>query len=187
VTGHGPRVSVRALCFTALLLAWCVSAAACRGSRERIELIERFNEAQKVPDAATFVIEDHTLAGEAHRAIAVAPVLASRLTWRLTVPKRAWLWVSIGMQVEAWTNEGDGVRFTAGINDGATFTQLFEQYLHPYALAGDRKWFPIRVSLAKYEGREVELVFATGTGADGAGQDRRHDLPLWGVPEIVIR
>ena len=68
---------------TALLLAWCVSAAACRGSGERIDLIERFNEAQKVPDAATFVIEDHTLAGEAHRAIAVAPVLASRLTWRL--------------------------------------------------------------------------------------------------------
>jgi hypothetical protein len=117
----------------------------------------------------------------------VAPVLASRLTWRLTVPKRAWLWVSIGMQVEAWKNEGDGVRFSAGINDGGTFTPLFEQYLHPYALAGDRKWFPIRVSLAKYEGREIELVFATGTGPDGAGQDRRHDLPLWGVPEIVVR
>ena len=79
------------------------------------------------------------------------------------------------MQVEAWNNEGDGVRFTAGVNDGGTFAQLFEQYLHPYALAGDRKWFPIRVSLAKYEGREVELVFATATGADGAGQDRRHE------------
>jgi hypothetical protein len=187
VTGHAPRVSVRGLRFVAVLLAWWVSAAACRASGERIDLIERVNEAQKVPEPATFVIEDHTLAGEAHRAIAVAPVLASRLTWRLTVPKRAWLWVSIGMQVEAWNNEGDGVRFTAGINDGGTFTQLFEQYLHPFALAGDRKWFPIRVSLAKYEGREVELVFATATGADGAGQDRRHDLPLWGVPEIVVR
>lgn len=187
MTGHAPRVSVRGLRFVAVLLASSVSAVACRASGERIDLVERLNEAQKAPDAATFVIEDHTLAGEAHRAIAVAPVLGSRLTWRLTVPKRAWLWVSIGMQVEAWNNEGDGVRFTAGINDGGTFTQLFEQYLHPFALAGDRKWFPVRVSLAKYEGREVELVFATATGADGAGQDRRHDLPLWGVPEIVIR
>jgi hypothetical protein len=187
VTGHAPRVSVRGLRFVAVLLAWSVSAVACRASGERIDLVERLNEAQKAPDAATFVIEDHTLAGEAHRAIAVAPVLASRLTWRLTVPKRAWLWVSIGMQVEAWNNEGDGVRFTAGINEGGTFTQLFEQYLHPFALPGDRKWFPIRVSLAKYEGREVELVFATATGADGAGQDRRHDLPLWGIPEIVVR
>ena len=185
---HGSRGSlVRRLSFAALLLAWSVGGAACRRSGERIDLIERLNEAQKVPDAASFVIEDHTLAGETHRAIAVVPVLASRLTWRLTVPKRAWLWVSIGMQVEAWNNEGDGVRFTAGVNDGGTFVQLFEQYLHPYAMAGDRKWFPIRVSLAKYEGREIELVFATGTGADGAGQDRRHDLPLWGIPEIVVR
>jgi hypothetical protein len=181
------RAWARRAKFAALLVASGVAAAACRGSGERIDLVDRLNEAQKVPDAATFVIEDHTLAGEAHRAIAVAPVLASRLTWRLTVPKRAWLWVSIGMQVEAWENEGDGVRLTAGINDGGTYAQLFEQYLHPYALPGDRKWFPIRVSLAKYAGREIELVFATATGADGAGQDRRHDLPLWGIPEIVVR
>jgi hypothetical protein len=73
----------------AVLLVWSVSAAACRGPRERIDLIERFNDAQKVPEAGTFFIEDHTLAGEAHRAIAVAPVLSSRLTWRLTVPRRA--------------------------------------------------------------------------------------------------
>jgi hypothetical protein len=184
---YGPRGLGRVLFGAVVLVAWALSVAACRGAGERIDLIERLNEAQKVPDAATFVIEDHNLAGEAHRAIAVVPVLASRLTWRLTVPKRAWLWVSIGMQVEAWNNEGDGVRFTAGVNDGGTFVRLFEQYLHPYALAGDRKWFPIRVSLAKYEGREIELVFATATGADGAGEDRRHDLPLWGIPEIVVR
>jgi hypothetical protein len=171
----------------AVLLVWCVSATACRGSRERIDLIEKFNDAQKIPDAATFFIEDHTLAGEAHRAIAVAPVLSSRVTWRLTVPRRAWLWVSIGMQVEAWNNEGDGVKFTSFINDGGTVTPLFEQYLQPYAREGDRKWFPIRVPLAKFEGREVELVFATATGPDGKGEDRRHDLPLWGIPEIVVR
>jgi hypothetical protein len=171
----------------AVLLVWSVSAAACRGPRERIDLIERFNDAQKIPEAGTFFIEDHTLAGEAHRAIAVAPVLSSRLTWRLTVPRRAWLWVSIGMQVEAWKNEGDGVKFMSFINDGGTLTPLFEQYLQPWAREGDRKWFPIRVSLAKFEGRHVELVFATGTGPDGKGEDRRHDLPLWGIPEIVVR
>ena len=164
-----------------------VSAAACRRSGERMDLIDRFGEAQKSPGPSIFFIEDHDLGGERHRAIAIAPVDASRVSWRLMIPKRAWLWVSIGMQVEAWNNEGDGVKLTAGINDGGTFTPLFEQYLHPYALPGDRKWFPIRVSLAKFEGREIELVFATATGADGKGQDRRHDLPLWGIPEIVVR
>jgi hypothetical protein len=132
----------------AVLLVSSVSAVACRGPRDRIDLIERFNDAQKIPEAGTFFIEDHTLAGEAHRAIAVAPVLSSRLTWRLTVPRRAWLWVSIGMQVEAWNNEGDGVKFMSFINDGGTLTPLFEQYLQPWAREGDRKWFPIRVSLA---------------------------------------
>jgi hypothetical protein len=171
----------------AVLLAWCVIVVACRGPRDRIDLIERFNDAQKIPDAGTFFIEDHTLAGEAHRAIAVAPVLSSRVTWRLTVPRGSWLWVSIGMQVEAWNNEGDGVKFMSFINDGGTLTPLFEQYLQPWAREGDRKWFPIRVSLAKFEGRDVELVFATGTGPDGKGEDRRHDLPLWGIPEIVVR
>ena len=182
--GHRLRASL--VCGAALLV-WSFPAAGCRAPGERIDLIARFDDAQKIPDPATFVLEDHTLAGEAHRAIAVAPVLASRLTWRLTVPRRAWLWLSIGMQVEAWNNEGDGVKFTAGVNDGGTFTPLFEQYLHPFALPGDRKWFPIRVPLTKYAGRDVELVFATATWADGAGEDRRHDLPLWGVPEIVVR
>ena len=78
------------------------------------------------------------------------------------------------MQVEAWNNEGDGVRFTAGINDGGTFTPLFEQHLHPYALAGDRKWFPIRVSLAKYEGRGGARVRTNRSRRRRAGQ--AHDL-----------
>jgi hypothetical protein len=134
-----------------------------------------------------FFVEDVDLGGERHRAIAIAPVPGSRVAWRLTVPRGAWLWVSIGMQTEAWTNEGDGVQFAAAVSDGGTLTPLFEQYLHPYALPGDRKWFPIRVSLSAYEGREVEIVFTTAASADGGGEDQRHDLPLWGVPEIVVR
>ena len=119
--------------------------------------------------------------------MAIAPVPGSRLSWRLTIPRGAWLWVSIGMQTEAWTKEGDGVRFSAGVVDGGSFKLLFEQHLHPYAREGDRKWFPIRAPLAPYEGREVELVFSTTASAEGSGVDERNDLALWGVPEIVTR
>jgi hypothetical protein len=164
-----------------------VSAAACRRSGERMDLIDRVGEAQKSPGPSVFFIEDTDLGGERHRAIAIAPVDASRVSWRLMIPKGAWLWVSIGMQVEAWKKEGDGVTFIAGVSDGGTFKPLFEQHLHPYAREGDRKWFPIRVPLTPYEGREVEIVFTTAASADPARPDQRNDLPLWGVPEIVVR
>jgi len=169
------------------LLVAGLSAAACRRSAERVDLIARLGEAQKSPGPAVFFIEDIDLAGERHRAVTIAPVPASRLSWRVTVPEGAWLWVSIGMQSEAWTKEGDGVRFRAAVSEGGTVTPLFEQHLHPYAREGDRKWFPIRVPLGPYAGREVEIVFATVASADGAGVDERNDLPAWGVPEIVVR
>ena len=177
------------------LAAWIVPVvvsalavlAGCRGSGDRIDLLGRFAEAHKAPDAVLFSLIDAELNGERHRAVAVAPAPGSRLSWRVIVPRSAWLWVSIGMQPEAWTGEGDGVKFTATVTDGATTTPLFEQHLHPFASAGDRKWFPIRVSLAPYAGREVEVVFSTAASANGAGEDQRHDLPLWGVPEIVVR
>jgi len=161
--------------------------AGCRGSGERIDLIARLGEALKTPGPSIFFIEDVDLGGELHRAIAIAPAPGSQLAWRLTIPRRAWLWVSIGMQPDAWKNEGDGVKLAAAVSDGGTLTPLFEQHLHPYARPGDRKWFPIRVSLARFEGREVEIVFTTTASANGGGDDERHDLPLWGVPEIVVR
>jgi len=169
------------------ILLLVASVTACRGARERIDLIDRLGDAHKTPGPSVFFVEDVDLGGERHRAIAIAPVPGSRVAWRLTIPRGAWLWVSIGMQTEAWTNEGDGVQFAASVSDGGTLKPLFEQYLHPYALPGDRKWFPIRVSLSPYEGREVEIVFSTSASANGGGEDQRHDLPLWGVPEIVVR
>ena len=163
-----------------------IFGVACRQVDRRVDLIDRLGEAQKSPGPSVFFIEDHDVGGERHRAVAIAPVPASRLSWRMTIPRGAWLWVSIGMQAEAWKNEGDGVKFAAGVLDDGTFKPLFEQHLHPYARQGDRKWFPIRVPLAPYEGREVEIVLTT-TASEGAAPDERNDLALWGVPEIVVR
>ena len=169
------------------MLVLGIAAAGCRRPDQRIDLIDRLGEAQKTPGPSVFFIEDTDLRGERHRAVAIAPVPGSRLSWRLTIPRGAWLWVSIGMQTEAWTKEGDGVKFSAGVVDGGTFKLLFEQHLHPYAREGDRKWFPIRAPLVPYEGREVELVLSTIASAEGSGVDERNDLALWGVPEIVVR
>ena len=92
------------------------------------------------------------------------------------------------MQVEAWKKEGDGVKFTAGVSDGGTFRPLFEQHLHPYAREGDRKWFPIRVAAHPVRGaRGRDRLHDRRRARTGPGRIKRNDLPLWGVPEIVVR
>src|SRR6185436_13479126 len=76
-----PRLALAAL----LTIAGAV-APGCGGSKERIDLIDRFAEAQKSPEPGAFTLTETTLAGEKSRAIAIAPVDGSRLTWRIQVP-----------------------------------------------------------------------------------------------------
>jgi len=159
----------------------------CGAGNQRIDLIARFGEAQKSPDAGAFTLTEATLAGQKSLAIAIAPVGASRLGWHLQVPRGAWLWVSIGLQPEAWTREGDGVTFTASVSSAGTTTALGEQRLEPFADSGDRKWFPLRLSLSDYAGKEVDILLTTTASAAGQPADQRNDLALWGAPEIVVR
>lgn len=159
------------------------------GGGGRIDLLERFEAAEKRPPAA-FAVSEATLAGEAKRAIAVSPVAGSRLIYRVRVPDDGWLWVSVGMKPESWQMEGDGMKFLVGVSDGRAFEPLFEQHLNPFANQGDRKWVDVRVDLSTYADEEVDLVFNTYAslpGQGGEGGDLRGDDGLWGSPEIVVR
>ena len=160
------------------------------GGAGRVDLIERFGEAQKRPNPELFAVVDATLAGETKRAIAVQPAAGTRMIHSVRVPDDGWLWVSVGMQPQAWEQEGDGVKFVVGVSDGRAFEELFAQHLHPFANQGDRKWVDVRVDLSTYAGEQVDLVFNTFAslpGQGGATGDTRHDLALWGQPEIVVR
>jgi hypothetical protein len=151
-----------------------------------VHLIDRFAEAKKQPDASVFSIVDATLNGETKKAVAVAPAIGTRLTWRAAVPDDGWLSVNVALKPEAWTQEGDGVLFLAGVSDGRAYEQLFSQHVHPFANSGDRKWIPVMVDLSAYAGEEIELIFNTRSGQPEKG-DVRADLALWGQPEIVQR
>ena len=100
-----------------------------RGGAERIDLIERYDQAEKKGGA--FNVADATLNGETKRAIS-APA-NSRLTFRVRVPEDGWLRVSLGIKPEAWNTEGNGVYFYAGVSDGKSFEQLFNQTLNPFS------------------------------------------------------
>lgn len=154
-----------------------------RGSSERIDLLTQFDQAIK--KGGTFTVADVTLAGETKRAI-VAPA-NSRITFRVRVPDDGWLKVSLGVKPEAWTIEGNGVYFYAGVSDTRAFEPLFNQTLHPFANPSERRWIPVTVDLSAYAGEEMEVILNTLASGPGGPPDDRGDMPLWGAPEIVRR
>ena len=150
-----------------------------------VDLIQGLQGATKAPASGTFDVIDAELNGEQRRAIYAPP--PTRITWKIRVPDDAWLRVAVGLKPEAWTAEGNGALFLVGVSDGKRFDELFRQHVNPFGNAGDRKWVPLWVDLSAYAGEEIDLIFNTRTGPDGAGDDGRNDHALWGAPEIVVR
>jgi hypothetical protein len=183
---QGKRAVLAAVAVAVLLVAaWFLSRRGTEAAT--IRLADRLTEAKKQPDdAALYALVDATLDGETKKAIAIAPAVGTRITFRAAVPDSGWLSVAVGVKPEAWTQEGDGVLFYVGVSDGRTYEQLFSQHVHPFANEGDRKWIPVVVDLSSYAGGEVDLIFNTRSGRPEKG-DVRGDFALWGQPEIVQR
>ena len=114
-----------------IILGWWLFGRG--GGGARVDLLERFGDAQKRPNAEVFSLVDATLAGETKRAIAINPATGTRLTWKVRVPDDGWLWVSVGMKPEAWDKEGDGIKFLVGVSDGRAYEELFTQHVNPFA------------------------------------------------------
>lgn len=162
-----------------------------RRSREPeavVDLIQQFPTAEKrsvLPEAQAYKLIDVTIGGETKKAIFMHPT--SRMIFRLTVPRDAWLRTSIALQPEAWTKPGDGVLFRVGVSDGRTYEELLNQHINPYGNEADRRWFPIKLDLSTYAEQQVELIFNTNTSLPRQGDDNRNDWSVWGAPEIYIQ
>ena len=154
-----------------------------RGSAERIDLLSMYDQAEK--KGAGFALIDATLAGETKKAIS-APA-NGRIIFHVKVPNDGWLKVSLGVKPEAWTIEGNGVYFYAGVSDGRSFEKLFDQTVNPFANAAERRWIPVTVDLSAYAGEDMEVILNTVASGPGGPPDDRGDMPLWGAPEIVRR
>ena len=157
------------------------------GSGNGIDLLTRFDAAEKRPNPDVFKIEDVTIAGESKRSITLTPVVGTRLIFKTRVPDDGWLRVFMGLKPEAWTLEGDGVRFMVLVSDGRASDVLFTQDINPFANTPDRKWTPVMVDLSAYAGEEVDIIFNTYGSRPGTPGDIRNDLAVWGAPEIVVR
>jgi hypothetical protein len=158
------------------------------GESGAIDLVTRFDAAEKRPPTpGLFTVEDVTINGETKKSIAIAPTVGSRVIFKTRVPDDGWLRVFMGLKPEAWTQEGDGVRFMVLVSDGRASDELFTQDVNPFANQTDRKWTPVMVDLSAYAGEEVDIIFNTFASPPKKIGDARSDFAVWGAPEIVVR
>jgi hypothetical protein len=169
----------------ALILGWWLFGRG--GGGEAVSLLDRFESAEKRPNAEVFAVEDVTINGETKKSIAVSPGMGSRIVFKSRIPDDGWLRVSVALKPEAWTQEGDGVRFMALVSDGRASDELFVQDVNPFLNQTDRKWIDLMVDLSAYAGEQVDVILNTFGSGPGKGADLRNDLAVWGAPEIVIR
>jgi hypothetical protein len=157
-------------------------------SSSAIALVDRFDAAEKAPgEPGLFAVEDVTIDKETKKSITIKPTVGTRLKFRTHVPDDAWLRVSVAIKPEAWTLEGDGIRFRAIVSDGRSSNELFTEDINPFQTPTDRRWIPLMVDLSGYAGEDVEIMLNTNAGVPGRPVDTRNDLAVWGAPEIVIR
>jgi hypothetical protein len=157
------------------------------GQGGTVDLLTRFDAAEKRPNPSVFTVEDVTINGDTKKSIAIAPTVGSRVIFKARVPDDGWLRVFMGTKPESWTQEGDGVRFMVLVSDGRASDELFTQDVNPFAKQADRKWTPVMVDLSAYAGEEVDIIFNTFASPPGKVGDIRSDLAVWGDPEIVVR
>ena len=154
-----------------------------RGSTDRP--VRRGREEDRMPGSSLSRTSPST--ARPRRPSRSTPSVGTRLTFKTHIPDDGWLRVSVALKPEAWTQEGDGVRFMALVSDGRASDELFIQDVNPFANQTDRKWIPVMVDLSAYAGEDVDIILNTYASAPGKGVDMRNDLAVWGAPEIVVR
>jgi len=187
--GRSLRTAAGAAAIVAGFAAWLMLKPG--GERVIVDLVEELPRAKdRRPTPETFEVVDATLSGITQKAVFMRG--QSRIVYTVAVPRGAWLKLSLGLQPEAWTVEGDGVFFQVGAIDLDGYTELFSLTVNPFGHPGDRNWHDVALDLSRYEGQTIDLSFNTlhsppPPPGGPRGDDRNGDLPLWGSPRIVVR
>jgi len=145
-----------------------------RAEQTVVDLVAELpNVVVSIPEKEKFSVIDVTTAGETRRSISFSG--QSRLAWRVTVPKNAWLALDLAVTEPAWTVEGGGVLFRVTVYD----EELLGVTINPNKTPTDRGWHNYLIDLSEYAGETIDVYLKTNTG------------PLytcaWGAPRIITR
>ncbi len=183
------KSNVKVLIAVAVLVAIAIGWYAYNrkgGPANLIDLVEQFPAAEhrsnSTPKEAAFEVGRTAIDAQEKRSILARPF--ARITYKVVVPPDAWLEVNFGLRPDSWEMPGDGAQFRVGISEGKTYEELLRQYVNPKR--GDRRWFTARLDLSAYEGRQVNLIFNTDPGPNGA-HDSSNDFAVWGEPRVYSK
>jgi ABC-type polysaccharide/polyol phosphate transport system ATPase subunit len=105
----------------------------------------------------------------------------SKITFTVPVDPGSSLAFAIGILPAAWDKIPQGVKFDIEVVcDGVTDT-IFSRMLQPKRNIGDKGWHNFVVSLEKYSGKTVVIIFSTS----GSGEDLSYGWSAWGWGKIV--
>jgi hypothetical protein len=152
--------------------------------RSYYDLISNLHVTERLVDPALLKVERWDILGQSHKVVVVQPANSgsTTLVYPMKIEPQTTLLTSLAIAPEAWTAEGDGVIFSIYVEDDAGFHLLYSQYVDPKHQQQDRRWIPIRVPLARFQGNIVRLVLTVNSGPAG---DLRYDWAGWGEPCLV--
>jgi hypothetical protein len=81
-------------------------------------------------------------------------------------------------------DKSDGVGFRLEVKDGDKIEAVFQTVLNPKDVPADRSNRAVRVDLAQYAGRDVELLFSTDPGPS---DNNAWDWAGWAAPRFTAR
>jgi hypothetical protein len=135
------------------------------------------------PSADVFSTEDVVIEGVSRRSITVNQ--SSRIAWDFTMPEGARLTTYVALREDTWNRPGDGVLFRIGVSFEGKYEELLTRVVQPKENVKDRGWIPVELDLTPYVGKQVSLVFNTGSGLEG--DNRENDHAVWGAPALFGR
>jgi hypothetical protein len=112
---------------------------------------------------------------------------SSRVTYKaVLLPERAHLRGYLGLKEEAWDKQTDGVFFSIGISADGVFTEVLKETISPSTNPNHRGWVPFDIDLAKWTGKQVEIVFNTRPSPPGYQPNDLYDFAVIGDPAIIV-
>jgi ABC-type polysaccharide/polyol phosphate transport system ATPase subunit len=104
----------------------------------------------------------------------------SEITYSVLIQTGASLSFAIGIMPGAWDKIPLGVKFDIEIFSGGTKENIFSRVLQPKRNIGDRGWHNFIVSLNRFSGKTVSIIFRTS----GSGDDLSYGWSAWGWPVL---
>ena len=161
------------------------SLAACRGPRDPVDLLragDRLVEARAASLDKVGVLQGFgkplRINDVVRRTLPAGP--PGRLVFRLDVPKAARLGFSCAVAPEFQGRPG--VEFVVKARKSGREDVLFSKLVDPLSHPEHRSWVTAEIDLARYAGREVELILET-RGFDPAGDPGQ---AVWGTPAVTV-